>query len=309
MVEEREGRPDVKITAIQSGMANLHRRQEQAPLEWSPARRKVEIMLDKEWAGPLPIYSYLIEHPEGLFVVDTGDSARNSLKNYLPRTNPFFQYAVQIKVAPEEEIGPRLTEMGIDPARDVRQLIMTHLHHDHTGGLHHFPHTEILAAEDGLRAARRQRGLVGAVPGSWPRWFDPKPFAFDAGPLGPFARSAGLTRDGSISIVETPGHMVGQVNVIVRGEDVTYILAGDLTYNEQNLIEDKVDGVTMNVQTSLDSQRAIKAFARTEPSVLLPAHDPAAAERLANRWCMFDAERDAKGTAEAVAKAATTLRA
>ncbi len=115
MVEEREGRAKVKITAIQSGTANLHRRQEQAPLEWNPVRRKIGIMLDKESAGLLPIYSYLVEHPEGLFVVDTGDSARNSLKNYLPRTNPFFQYAVQIRVAPEEEIGPRLMAMGIDP--------------------------------------------------------------------------------------------------------------------------------------------------------------------------------------------------
>jgi len=57
------------------------------------------------------LYSFLIELPEGLFVVDTGDSARNSLKNYLARTNPFFQYAVQIKVAPEEEIGLRLVAM------------------------------------------------------------------------------------------------------------------------------------------------------------------------------------------------------
>ena len=308
MVEEREGRAKVKITAMQSGTANLHRRHEQAPLDWSPARRKVEIMLDREWAGPLPIYSYLIEHPEGLFIVDTGDNARNSQRNYLPRTNPFFQYAVQIRVAPEEEIGPRLTAMGIDPARDVRQVIMTHLHHDHTGGLHHFPHTEILADADCLRVARRQRGLIGAVPRSWPRWFDPTPFAYDAGPLGPFARSASLTRDGSILVAETPGHMVGQVNVIVRGEDVTYILAGDLTYNEKNLIEDKVDGVTMNVQTSLASQRAVKAFARSEPSVLLPAHDPDAATRLANRQCMFDTESDAtNGSDDLVVEAEITL--
>ena len=61
MVEEREGRAEARITAIQSGTANLHRRQEQAPLEWNPVRRKIGIMLDKEWAGPLPIYSYLIK--------------------------------------------------------------------------------------------------------------------------------------------------------------------------------------------------------------------------------------------------------
>jgi len=104
--------------------------------------------------------------------------------------------------------------------------------------------------------------------------------------------------------------MVGQVNVIVRGEDVTYILAGDLTYNEKNLTEDKVDGVTMNVQTSLASQCAIKALARSEPSVLLPAHDPDAATRLAKRQCMFDDGPNAKGAADNVEdNAKTTLSA
>jgi N-acyl homoserine lactone hydrolase len=135
---------------------------------------------------------------------------------------------------------------------------------------------------------------------------DPTPFAYDAGPLGQFARSASLTRDGSILVVETPGHMVGQVNVIVRGEDVTYILAGDLTYRERNLIEGKVDGVTMSVQTSLASQRAIKAFACSEPSVLLPAHDPDAATRLAERRCMFDTEVDAFDRADDLVKDAET---
>jgi len=284
------GRAEVKVTAIQTGAANLHRLHEEAPLQWNPLRRKVGIILDTEWVGPVPIYCYLIEHPEGFFVVDTGDNARNSRKNYMPKTNPFFRYAVQINVAPEEEIGVRLADMGIDPARDVRQLLMTHLHHDHTGGLHHFPHTEILATAECLRASRRQRGLIGALPRSWPRWFDPAPFSFEAGPLGPFARSASLIRDGSVRVVDIPGHMMGQVAVIVRGEDVTYLVAGDVSYKEQNLMEDKVDGVTMNVQTSLASQRAVKAFARMEPSALLLGHDPGVPERLANKQVLFGEE-------------------
>jgi len=120
LVRGREGRAKVKVTAIQTGTANLHHLHEEAPLQWKPLRRKVGIMLDREWVGPVPIYSYLIEHPEGLSVVDTGNNARNSRKDYMPKTNPFFQYAVRINVAPEEEIGVRLTDMGIDPARDVR---------------------------------------------------------------------------------------------------------------------------------------------------------------------------------------------
>lgn len=108
--------------------------------------------------------------------------------------------------------------------------------------------------------------------------------------FGPFARSASLTRDGSVRVVDIPGHMVGQVAVIVRGEDVTYLVAGDVSYKEQNLIEDKVDGVTMNVQTSLASQRAVKAFARMEPSVLLLGHDPGVPQRLANKQVLFGEE-------------------
>jgi hypothetical protein len=68
---------------------------------------------------------------------------------------------------------------------------------------------------------------------------------------------------------------------------VTHLVAGDVSYKQQNLIEDKVDGVTMSVQTSLASQRAIKVFARNEPSILLLGHDPGVPERLANKQVLF----------------------
>ncbi len=77
---------------------------------------------------------------------------------------------------------------------------MTRLHHDHTGGLERFSHIEILTSGECLSAARRQRGMIGAVPKPWPRWFDPTSFSLDTG-LSVRSRSATLTRDGSISIV------------------------------------------------------------------------------------------------------------
>lgn len=252
----------------------------------SPVERKLDILRDHEWAGPLPIYAYLVEHPEGAFVVDTGDRARNSDRDYPPKLNPFFQRKVKIEVAPEEEVGPRLSALGVDPARDLRAVVMTHLHHDHTGGLYHFPHTRVIASDACLRAARRQRGLIGAMPGRWPRWFDPEPFRFDAGPVGPFPRSAALTEDGSIRVVETPGHMIGHVSLVARAADVTYLVAGDVSYRERNLLADAVDGVTYDVATSLRSQHAVKALAAEEPCVLLPAHDPDVPRRLEGRICM-----------------------
>lgn len=47
----------------------------------TPARH----FLDKRWVSPWPIPCWLIEHPEGRFIVDTGDTVRNSVPGYLPR--------------------------------------------------------------------------------------------------------------------------------------------------------------------------------------------------------------------------------
>jgi N-acyl homoserine lactone hydrolase len=71
--------------------------------------------------------------------------------------------------------------------------------------------------------------------------------------------------------------------VIVRGDDITYFLAGDATYTEANLRADRVDGVTYNPALSLATLKTIKMFAAQEPTILLPSHDPAGLMRLANR--------------------------
>jgi glyoxylase-like metal-dependent hydrolase (beta-lactamase superfamily II) len=105
--------------------------------------------------------------------------------------------------------------------------------------------------------------------------------------VGPFAGSAPLTRDGSIFAVETPGHMTGHVSIVARSEGLTYVLAGDLTYRQHLLMDDVVDGMTENPAVSLASQRAMKQFAQNEPTVLLPAHDPEAARRLAEWSTMY----------------------
>jgi glyoxylase-like metal-dependent hydrolase (beta-lactamase superfamily II) len=39
---------------------------------------------------------------------------------------------------PEQEIGPQLRALGVGP-RDVKRVVLTHLHMDHDGGLAHFP--------------------------------------------------------------------------------------------------------------------------------------------------------------------------
>ena len=231
----------MKIHAIQTGSVAI-------TTAWREGvghgrRRLVHTMLDRSWTEPLPIYAFAIEHPEGVIVVDTGESARASQPGYFPRWHPVFRLAVREFVEPEQEIGPQLEQLGIEPG-DVRRVVMTHLHTDHAGGLHHFPDTEILAARAEIAYATGLQGQLRGYPNKrWPAWFDPTPVDLEPEPFGGFPQSLRLTKAGDVTLVPVPGHSPGQLGVLVQDRDHTVFLAGDSSYTQDLLLRGTVDGV------------------------------------------------------------------
>ena len=107
----------IKVTAIQTGTVQIKAAQATGKPGRSALGRKIDIFRDLKWLPTLPILAFLIEHPEGLFLIDTGDTAQNSTPGYLPRWHPFFRYEVSVNVAPDEEIGVQLDRLGIDCGR------------------------------------------------------------------------------------------------------------------------------------------------------------------------------------------------
>ena len=245
--------------------------------------RLAKTLLDRKRTEPLPIYAFAIEHPEGVIVVDTGETARVSEPGYFPRWQPFFRFAVRERVQPEHEIGPQLKQLGIMPS-DVRRVVMTHLHTDHAGGLHHFPDNEILVARAELEYAAGLRGRVRGYPNKrWPAWFRPTLVDLPADPFGPFPESMALTQAGDVTLVAVPGHTPGQLAVVVEDGDHTVLLAGDSSYTQDALLRGVVDGVGPDEAAERLTHERILSYAAETPTVYLPAHDPETAGRLAAR--------------------------
>jgi len=269
----------MKIHAIRTGLVQV--RQAQRESKGKGLTRMTNMLFDKEWTEWLPIYAWAIEHDEGVILVDTGETSRVHQQGYFPGWHPFFRRAAQFSVHPDEEVGPQLSRLGISP-RDVRQVVLTHLHTDHAGGLVHLTNARCWVAKQEFERASGIGGRVqGYLPHRWPRWWQPSFIHFDEGPFGPFEHTMSITNQHDVLLIPTPGHTPNHVSVVLRGSP-TFFLAGDTSYNQQLLIAGKVDGVSPNEDIARQTLSRIIALAKQIPVVYLPSHDPESENRLLN---------------------------
>ncbi len=269
----------MKIHAIQTGSVTIRPAQRQG--KGKGYTRLLNTLIDRHWTKPLPILAWAIEHPEGLIVVDTGETSRTMEPGYFPSWHPYFKN-VRMYVQPEDEIGPQLLALGLHP-HDVRWVVMTHLHSDHAGGLSHFPKAEILVARRAFELASGFAGQVrGFLPQRWPAWFSPTLIDLAPEPFAPFPTSFRLTRAGDVVIVPTPGHTDAHISVVVEDPGLRYFVAGDSSYTQQLMLNQQIDGVAINEQAALQTLARIRQFVQAGPTVYLPTHDPESRERLVN---------------------------
>lgn len=271
----------MKVHAIETGRVRVTERWRHG--EGAGLRRLLNAWFDDAVTDWLPVHVWLIEHPEGLILIDTGIPSDANKRRYFPPFMPLIQRAAVFDIEPDQEIGPKLRGLGYSP-EDVRWVVLTHLHQDHDGGLRHFPKSEFIVSRKEWHSAVGIKGRMnGYLNQRWPKGFVPTFVDFEDGPLNPFPRHSTLTSAGDVKLVPTPGHSPGHLSVLLEEEGASIIFAGDTSYTEDYLIRMVADGVGTDIQAEIETHRRILAYAAKHPTVYLPSHDPDSAKRLAGR--------------------------
>lgn len=222
--------------------------------------------------------AYLIEHPKGLFLVDTGWARSMSPKGepdkkaQIKSLSSAMLYKVnQGKVVLGECVDEQLARMGIE-ASDIDAVLLTHLDCDHANGIVQVKDAKrFVVAADEVRFAGKFANRV-RYNRDW--WGMVSLDAIDwTGGLGPFGKSHDLLGDGSIQLISIPGHSDELFAVkVMNGEGRFVLLFSDGGYAARSWRE----MITSGIAADKEKQKKSLAWIREQ------SLDPMCVESLAN---------------------------
>jgi len=277
--------PILRVSVVSTGQVQI--RPDHEASTWRPAAWW--LLASRRWTGPRPINAYVIEHRDGLVLFDTGqDRASVTDPGYFPGgiTGVLYGRLARFEISPDQTLTAGLDRLGY-AARDVKTAVLSHLHQDHVGGLAELDDADIVVSQaewDTLSSPLpAMRGLMRRhidLPGL--RWHRIEPEPTGDPDLAPFPAGHDLSGDGSLVLLPTPGHTPGSMSLLVRRPGLPpLMMVGDVTYDADLLKAGHVPGVGSRRRLR-EATAMINTLRQQHPGlVILPAHDPGAASRLA----------------------------
>ncbi len=241
-----------------------------------PPLRLPRILASNRWTDDMPITVWLIKSPEGNFLVDTGENINVFDEDYFGDAKPdafINRRILKLKLTEELQINNQLAEIGVEPA-DIDAVVLTHLHLDHTDGLKFFPNRDVLVSKTEWTRP------FGAATTTFPRGFTPKQITYEPTDT-PFGSGYKLTK--TITVVPTPGHTHGHQSVLVHDDEADYMLAGDVSFTDTQLLQNKRPGIIVDWPGGLKTYEKVRRYAAERPLVYLPSHDHETPNRLVNQ--------------------------
>jgi N-acyl homoserine lactone hydrolase len=207
----------------------------------------------------LPCLGYLVVHPEGTLLFDTGIGA-NAVVD--------ARYRLQRRSLPDAMAAAGTT------VADITHVANCHLHYDHCGGNPAFMRRPIFTQRTELATARQTRGYT------IPELVDPTTVTYEE-----------IDGDAEVLpgvlIVPTPGHTAGHQSLVVRRTDGTIIVAGqshDTSTSYGTDVLNSRDRRDDPSSTLPASPAWIDRLQATDPRRVVFAHDNAVWQPSDSRW-------------------------
>ncbi|WP_367109765.1 N-acyl homoserine lactonase family protein [uncultured Psychrobacter sp.] len=202
---------------------------------------------------------YLIRHNDELMLWDTGLSkellgAKITKDAMSPRLN--------------RTVVDQLQQINIQP-EDIDIVGISHYHFDHTGQATDFPNAKLLIGEDDLQVLKQT----------------PPPADINTAALSPWLEGNGLVEavskdhdvfgDGSVVMIDTPGHTPGSHSLLVRlPETGAVLLSGDTVHFNEQVTNNNVPPFNTDRAQSLASMDRLYGFVKNIPATLIIQHEP-----------------------------------
>lgn len=222
----------------------------------------------------IPVFAYLIEHPEGNVLVDTSWSSE-------VRTDPVKAESLRLyltskpKLPVGSAVDEQLQKYGIKPEQ-LRYVILTHMDVDHVNGINlvkNAPH--IMASADEIAAAggsdlrylkRQWQGIrIEGIP-------------FEKSRIGIAGSSWDVFGDTTVQVIATPGHTAGSLTVLVSNGGKSVLIAGDTGYQKKSWREGSLPGPVYDKDRMRKALMWVKKMEKNG-TLILASHDPEIAEQ------------------------------
>ncbi|QRO02331.1 N-acyl homoserine lactonase family protein [Archangium violaceum] len=209
-------------------------------------------------AGTLTVPCFLIRHPQGVFLWDTGLS--DSLAQ-APGADP-----VGNRTYVDTPLSAQLRQLGLEHA-DVRYVALSHLHADHAGNANAFTSSTWIL---------QRRELEWATQTPTPLGVDATVFsAYRTAKLQLLDGDADVFGDGSVRIVQTPGHTPGHQSLVVRLPRAgTFVLSGDLCHTRENWRNHVVPHFSFSRPQMIESLDRAEALVKDSHGRFVVQHAP-----------------------------------